>query len=90
MSETLRLKRARLLRLRDRLDAELAAVERAMQVAGILPLGRPSRQPVITTAEARRAHSAYVLGIRTPEVIAGHRQYDRDLKRQWRARRRAS
>lgn len=88
--DTLRRRRLRLIDLRARIDAELDALERGMRAAGVLPLGRPTRMPTITTAEARRAHAAYVRGIRTPEVVEGNRQYNRDNARQIRARRRSA
>lgn len=52
------------------------------------PPGRPGRPPIaraeFTPAERRAAHAAYARGERTPEVVAGAREYQRVKKRQQR------
>ena len=55
---------------------------------------RPPGRPVITKTdftpdERRAAHAAYVRGVRTPDVVAGEREYQRLYARRRRKKERA-
>lgn len=80
---------ARLQALKLQIDAEMLAVERGLIVAGILSRhGRPRAFPTHTASEARSAHAAWQRGERDDWVLQGERQYQREKKRDERARRR--
>lgn len=46
---------------------------------------RPHEHPPWSTAEIRAAHAAYFRGVRTADVVAGEREYQRSRKRAGRA-----
>lgn len=46
--------------------------------------------PIFTADERRRAHTAYARGDRGPWARVGEREYKREQKRAWRARRAAA
>lgn len=74
-------RRDRLERLLVEVEAELAAVEDGLRVAGISRRGRPRARPTHTPTEAREAHRLHQLGERTPWVLAGEREFKRRNKR---------
>lgn len=79
-------RRAKLAKLRKEIDAEIVAIDNGLRMAGVLRLrGRPRKAPAYTDLEAREAHARHQAGERTPEVIEGHRQYQRENTRQRRS-----
>jgi hypothetical protein len=82
-------RRAQLLALKLRVEAELEAVSNGIRMAQGLA-GRPRKPPTHTVAEEAEAQRRWMAGERTHWVEQGHRQRLRNLKRAERARRRAS
>lgn len=81
----------RLQALKKRIDEELLAVERGLCVAGILSRhGRPNIAPTHTVSQARASHAAWQRGERDQWTVDGERQYQREKKRDERARRRGA
>ena len=85
-AEKLRVRYYELLKVKQRLDAEVVAVENGLRMAGLMPAGRPALAPTHTLAESRKAHSAYARGHRDDWTVSGERQYQRDRKRASRQR----
>lgn len=73
---------AELQRLKVDIEVEIVAIENALRMHGQWRRsGRPRKPPTHTDAEAAEAHALYSIGKRTPWVIAGNRQYQRDQAR---------
>lgn len=85
-AEAMRARYYELLKLKQRVDADVVAAENALRVARLMPAGRPSLAPTHTVEESRKAHAAYARGHRDDWTVDGERQYQRDRKRASRQR----
>lgn len=72
-----------LTQLLDRVNNEIDAVAAAIRMHGEWR-GRPRVRAVMSTEEAKRAHSAWTGGLRTQWAVEGHRQYKREAQRRYR------
>lgn len=73
---------AQLQRLQKRVEVEIAAVRRGLQVSGILDVrGRPMKPPTHTHDEAKEAHQLHQKGDTSDWVKDGERQYQRQRAR---------
>lgn len=79
---------ARLQELKLRTDADLTSVEAGLRMSGLLSRhGRPEKSPTHTVQQCRDAHAAWQRGDRDEWTTMGERQYQRERKREERARR---
>jgi hypothetical protein len=82
-TEQLRTRYRKLQALKQRVDAELTAVENGLRVAGVIKhRGTWKIPPTHTAEQAREAHRRWQNGERDDTwVAAGERQYQRESKR---------
>ena len=66
--------------VKRRVDAELTTLGVALRKAGVVTT-RERKPATHTVSEAREAHNRWQRGIRTPWVVDGERQYQRERKR---------
>lgn len=90
-ADELEARHAELQQLKQRLEVEIVAIQDGLRMHGRWGrAGRPRKPPTHTDAEALDCHNRYAAGDRTPWVVAGHQQYQREERRKAYAERRAS
>ena len=76
----------RLQRLKVQVETEIVTVQERLRNLGAWGrAGRPRKAPTHTYEEALECHRRYQAGERTPWIIAGRNQYNRERRRAERA-----